>query len=108
MKLVKQFIQVFLITLALMQGAWALSLDEAKASGWVGERYTGYLGVVSNQNQVTNLVKTVNSKRKQQYSKLAVDNGIPLAEVEKLAGKKVISKTQKGHYIDLGNGWVKK
>lgn len=106
MKLVKQFTQVLLITLALIQGAWAVSLDEAKASGWVGERYTGYLGIVSNKDKVIALVKDVNNKRKLKYGKLAVDNGIPLEEVEKLAGKKVISKTKPGHYIDQGNGWV--
>jgi len=108
MKLVKQFIRVFLITLALIQGAWAVSLDEAKASGWVGERYTGYLGIVSNQDKVSGLVKDVNNKRKLNYNKLAIDNGISLEKVEKLAGKKVISKTKPGHYVDQGNGWVKK
>ncbi len=108
MKLVKQFTQALFITLALAQGAWALSLGEAKASGWVGERYTGYLGIVSNQAKVSGLVKNVNNKRKLKYNKLAIDNGIPLEEVEKLAGKKVISKTKPGHYVDQGNGWVKK
>lgn len=108
MKLVKQFTSAVFITLALMSSAWALSLADAKQNGWVGERYTGYLGIVSNKDKVIGLVKNVNNKRKLHYKKLAASNGIAMDEVEKLAGKKVIGKTQTGHYVDQGNGWVKK
>lgn len=108
MKLVKQLASAVLISLALMQTAMAVSLDQAKNNGWVGERHTGYLGIVSQAQKVKPMVNNVNAQRKAHYKKLAIDNGIPLQEVEKLAGKKVINKTRPGHFIDLGNGWVKK
>lgn len=108
MKSVKQLASAILISLVMMQSALALSLDEAKAKGWVGERYTGYLGIISQSQRVKPLVTEVNTKRQAHYKKLAIKNGIPLEEVEKLAGKKVISKTRPGLFIDQGNGWVKK
>ncbi|MBB1486667.1 YdbL family protein [Oceanospirillum sediminis] len=108
MKLVKQFASILLISLAMMQAVMADELDQAKNNGWVGERYTGYLGIISQAQKVKPMVDSVNAQRKAHYKKLAIDNGIPLQEVEKLAGKKVINKTRSGHFIDLGNGWVKK
>jgi len=83
-------------------------LDTAKDSGWVGERYTGYLGVVKPEAGVKALVDDVNNKRTQVYKDLAAKNKITLQEVEKIAGKKVIEKTRPGNLIDLGNGWLKK
>lgn len=97
-----------LLSLFLASPAYALELDTAKDNGWVGERYTGYLGVVKPEAGVKALVDDVNQKRNQRYKELATQNGISLQEVEKIAGKKVIEKTQAGHLVDLGNGWLKK
>ncbi len=99
---------VLLLSLALATPAFALDLDTAKDNGWVGERYTGYLGVVKPESGVKALVDDVNQKRTQVYKDLAAKNGITLEEVEKIAGKKVIEKTKPGNLIDLGNGWLKK
>ncbi|OOV87422.1 hypothetical protein BTA35_0209625 [Oceanospirillum linum] len=100
---------VTLLLILVMAGpAYALDLDAAKDNGWVGERYTGYLGVVKPEAGVKALVDEVNNKRVQVYKKLAAKNNISLQEVEKLAGKKVIEKTRPGNLIDLGNGWLKK
>ena len=88
--------------------AYALELDTAKDNGWVGERYTGYLGVVEAKAGVKALVDEINAKRNERYKELAGKNGISLQEVEKIAGKKVIEKTRSGHLIDLGNGWLAK
>ncbi|SEF78668.1 YdbL family protein [Oceanospirillum linum] len=102
-------LMVTLLLILVMAGpAYALDLDAAKDNGWVGERYTGYLGVVKPEAGVKALVDEVNNKRVQVYKKLAAKNNISLQEVEKLAGKKVIEKTRPGNLIDLGNGWLKK
>lgn len=99
---------VLLISLVLSTPAFALDLDTAKDNGWVGERYTGYLGVVKAESGVKALVDDVNQKRTQAYKDLAAKNNISLQEVEKIAGKKVIEKTKPGNLIDLGNGWLAK
>ena len=60
--------------------AWALSLDDAKRQGLVGERSNGYLGiVVSNPSgDVKALVAEINGKRKQAYQESATSAGVEL------------------------------
>jgi len=89
--------------------AWAISLEQAKEQGLVGEMPNGYLGVVVTSNEVTSLVDMVNKKRKDIYLNLARKNKITMQQVTKLAGEKSISKTQSGHLIKNSAGkWVKK
>jgi len=89
--------------------AWAISLDQAKQQGLVGEMPNGYLGVVVASGEVSSLVDMVNKKRKDIYLKLARKNKITMQQVTKLAGEKSISKTQAGHLIKNSAGkWVKK
>ena len=100
-----------LAIVALPVSANALSLDQAKAQGLVGERQNGYLGVVSKpaKPEVKALVADINGKRKAKYQAIASKNGTALNAVEALAGKKAISKTSSGHYIQLSGGqWQKK
>lgn len=89
--------------------AWAISLDDAKQQGLVGEMQNGYLGVVVNSAQAQSLVADVNEKRKNIYLNLARKNKITLEQVTALAGNKAVSKTQPGHYIQNAAGqWIKK
>ncbi len=91
--------------------AFALSLDEAKAAGLVGERIDGYLGVVpaSAPADAKALVKTVNNKRKTRYASIAKKNGTTTVAVAALAGKKLVNRTPKGQYVTDADGrWVKK
>ena len=76
-------------------------INTAKADGLVGERADGYLDAVhrSASAEVRALIDDINGKRKEQYQRIAAKNGIPLADVEALAGKKTIEKTESG-------GWV--
>jgi uncharacterized protein YdbL (DUF1318 family) len=94
--------------LSLSSTAHALSLDEAKGSGVVGETPSGYLEVIQQSPDVSALVKEVNSKRHEQYEGIAQKNSTPLKAVEELAGKKAIEKTAKGNYVKLNGKWVKK
>jgi len=92
--------------------AFAISLDEAKQQGLVGEKDTGYLGVVTLQKNAQNgaqsLVSDINAKRKAVYIKLAAKNGITVQQVEKLAADKAYKKTSSGHYLWVNGKWSKK
>ena len=115
-KLIKQSIKhsirkvsLVLVASTLAFSAWAISLDQAKQQGLVGEMANGYLGVVVASSETSSLVDMVNKKRKDIYLNLARKNKITMQQVTKLAGKKSIAKTQSGHLIQNTAGqWVKK
>jgi hypothetical protein len=108
----------WLLTGLLMMGAlpvWAMNLQEAMAAlgaakeqGLVGEQPNGYLGVVVNKNSSADVAKLINDARKAEYEAVAEKNKIPLKDVEVVAGKKAIEKTQAGYYIQVDGKWVKK
>ena len=99
----KNMIKYLTVTLCLLAtlSVFAVDLQTAKADGVVGERADGYLGAVHGRasTEVRALIDDINAKRKQQYQRIAEKNGLPLPDVEALAGKKTIEKTQSG-------GWV--
>ena len=88
--------------------AWAISLDDAKNQGLVGEDSSGYLGLVVQNAEAKAVVNDINAKRKAQYLKLAKKNNLSLSQVEALAAAKTIEKTQSGHYVEVNGNWVKK
>jgi len=98
---------LFISTLAF--SAWAISLDDAKRQGLVGEMPNGYLGVVVNSAETKSLVDSVNEKRRNIYLNLARKNNITMEQVTALAGIKAIEKTQTGHMIKTADGkWLTK
>lgn len=107
----KNFIRIIAILLVTSgsMSVWALSLDEAKTQGLVGEQQNGYLGVIKSSAEVEALVKDINSKRKSKYQEIASERGAPLDSVEKLAGRKAIEKAAAGVFIKPnGSDWKKK
>jgi uncharacterized protein YdbL (DUF1318 family) len=107
-KVVKK-ISLATIVLSIAFSACAVTLDQAKQQGLVGEQANGYLGVVVASSEVNSLVMSVNKKRKDIYLKLARKNNLSMKQVTALAGDKAISKTRTGHLIqDLSGEWVKK
>ena len=102
------FTSLTIVSLLFSSIAFAIGLDEAKDNGLVGEKGNGYLGVVIVQKDAQGLVADINAKRKAVYVELAAKNGITLQQVEKLAAKKAYDKTSTGHYLWVGNQWVKK
>lgn len=106
--------QAVLVLCALIlacTSAWALSLDDAKAKGLVGEQPNGYLAAVAGQSspEVDAMIQSVNQQRHQRYQDIAKKNNTTLAAVEVLAGKTAIKKTRPGNYIQLPSGqWTKK
>ncbi|GGO83247.1 hypothetical protein GCM10011348_26560 [Marinobacterium nitratireducens] len=100
------------VALALLAlPAWALSLDEAKDSGLVGERNNGYLGIVVDNPgaDVRSLVADINRKRKAAYQDSARSAGVDLQVIEARIGQRLQNKAKPGHYIESGNGgWRRK
>lgn len=92
------------------QISYALTLQEAKSQGLLGEAPDGYLGLVSPtaSSAVKSLMNTVNQKRKQKYQETAQRTGAQLRDTEALFGEALIKKTKPGHYIKLSGKWVKR
>lgn len=104
-----------LMALCLALPATAMSLNEAmsalgqaKASGQLGERPDGYLGVVQSGGQAEEIASQINQARRAEYHRLAQKNGISVSDVEAIAGKKAIEKTPPGQIIQLNESWIKK
>jgi hypothetical protein len=98
-------ILILLLIFGFAAPAMALELQQAKATGLVGEQSSGYLAAVSAPtSEVRALVQSINAKRRASYEKIAAKNGISLQQVEQLAGQKAIEKTRAGQYIRLPSG----
>lgn len=89
---------------------WAADLGESKDAGVVGEREDGYVGFVqaTPAADVTTLVQTVNDQRRAEYERIAAANGLTREQVEALAGKKAIERTETGGFIFVGGEWQQK
>ncbi len=104
-----------LLLLALSLPAAALTLNEAmanlaqaKASGLVGEQPDGYLGVVRASANADAIAAQINQARRAEYHRLAIQNGINVRDVERLAGKKAIEKTPSGQFVLIDGKWLRK
>jgi len=107
----KNSIKLFLVLSLIFSGQlMASKLTAPKDAGVIGEQSNGYIGFVTKaSDEVKELVKTANKKRKDHYKAIAKKQKLSLSEVEKVGGKKTIEKTKPGHYIKLaGEGWTKK
>lgn len=99
------------IMLISMPAALAQSLDEAKATGLIGEKRDGYIGLVqgSAPPAVVSLVEDVNRQRRERYQQIAQENNISVEQVAQLAFNKAVEATRSGHFLEDANGrWVRK
>jgi len=102
-------IWLVLLGALLSPSAWALSLDEARQQGRVGETLSGYIAAVKQDNDTLALVAKINQGREQQYRQLASRNNLSTAEVARIAGEKLVQRAQPGEYVRGINGqWLKK
>ena len=62
-----------ILCIGLSSNVLAITLDEAKARGLLGELPNGYLGVVSppGSSDVRDLQRTINQKRRSKYQEIA-------------------------------------
>lgn len=98
-----------LLVLAMSAQAQAITLNEARAQGRVGETLSGYIAPVRQDQETLALVSEINAARSESYQKLADSNNLPVDEVAKMAGQKLVARAQPGEYIKGINGkWLKK
>lgn len=111
MRRLSKLIATAFFTCTLSLPAFALSLDEAKANGQVGEQSDGYLGAVnaSSSTEVKALISEINAKRKALYQQKATKAGVAPQVMEQRTGERLQQMAPTGEYIRQPDGrWVKK
>ena len=112
--MVRRLVCVFLMLVPL--AAFALTLDEARQQGVVGEDWTGYVAAVSPNpsKEVQAVVADVNDKRRAVYEQVAkqtstASDPVSADDVAKVGAPKVFDKAAPGTYLRLeGQAWKKK
>ncbi|PWC50332.1 YdbL family protein [Azospirillum sp. TSA6c] len=92
--------------LALAQDA----LAAAKATGQLGERPDGMVGVVPGAPASAQaLAQQVNAQRLARYQEIAKGNGTALDKVQAVAGQQLIERTPAGQFVMTAAGeWQRK
>lgn len=97
------------LALLFSSSAMALTLNEAREQGRVGETLSGYIAPIKQDQETLALVKSINDARAQHYQQLADTNNISINEVARLAGQKLVDRAPAGEYVRGLNGqWMKK
>lgn len=106
----KKYLMLRMLTLSLLTpSVWALTLDEARTQGRVGETLNGYLAALKNDAETQKLVLDINQARRASYQQLADSNHLPVDEVAKMAGQKLVERARPGDYVQGINGkWLRK
>ncbi|EBS0849537.1 DUF1318 domain-containing protein [Salmonella enterica subsp. enterica serovar Carno] len=106
----KKYLILWVLTLSLLTpSVWALTLDEARTQGRVGETLNGYLVTLKNDAETQKLVLDINHARRASYQQLADSNHLPVDEVAKMAGQKLVERARPGEYVQGINGkWMRK
>ncbi len=99
---------LFALAMLLAAPAYALDLQEARASGTVGEKLDGYVAARSDAADVAALVAEINAKRKAEYARISKENSQPIAVVAKLAAAQIINNLDAGVYYQAADGSWKK
>jgi uncharacterized protein YdbL (DUF1318 family) len=83
------------------------AVDQAKAAGQVGERYDGYLGLVTNvPTTVRSQVSAINVRRRTLYSNFAATHRVSPQEVWITAGCQLLRRVNVGEaYLLPDNVW---
>lgn len=88
--------------------AFAMTLEEARTSGAVGEKLDGYVAVIKDSPDVQALVGEVNAKRQQEYARISKTNGQSVDVVAKLAAQQIFGKLPAGSFYQASDGGWKK
>ncbi len=99
-----------IILLTGIANAAGLDLTAAKRSGLVGEKPDGFIAALlpNPSSDVTDLVSRTNQGRLGVYRSTAVKEGIPVAEVQKIAAEKIFNLAASGEYLMINGQWVQK
>ena len=89
--------------------AFALTLEQAKQQGRVGETLSGYLAPVKKDPETLALVEQINIARTEKYQEVAQKNHISTEDVAKLAGQKLVNRAAASEYVRGINGqWMQR
>ncbi|EAU4678664.1 YdbL family protein [Salmonella enterica] len=106
----KKYLMLWGLMLSLLTpSVWALTLEEARTQGRVGETLNGYLVALKNDAETQKLVLEINLARRASYQQLVDSNHLPVDEVAKMAGQKLVERARPGEYVQGINGkWMRK
>jgi uncharacterized protein YdbL (DUF1318 family) len=99
---------LFAVIMLLAAPAYALDLQQARASGLVGEKLDGYVAARSDAPDVRALAAEINAKRKQEYARISQENKQSVDVVAKLAAEQIINGLKPGVYYQAPDGSWKK
>jgi len=100
---------VALLLVLLAVPAHALTLDEARRQGRVGETLSGYLAARQQDEVTLALVSRINEGRRMAYQRVAGQNRLTTSDVARIAGEKLVSRASEGEYVRGINGqWLQK
>lgn len=90
--------------------ALAITVDEAKETGLLGETLSGYLAPINTSNQdAVKLATQINQEREKRYSEIAAKNNLKTNEVARIAGQKLVERASSGEFVRGINGrWLQK
>lgn len=96
--------------LVASQLSFALTLDEARSKGLLGENASGYVEMTPRADASSqDLMDDINAKRRAKYQSIANEQNTALENIEKIAGEKITEKLPTGHfYKDASGKWNKK
>jgi uncharacterized protein YdbL (DUF1318 family) len=96
--------------LVASQLSLALTLDEARDKGMLGENASGYVEMTPRGDASAQMVMDdINTKRKAKYQSIANQQKTALKNIEKIAGEKITGKLPAGQfYKDASGKWNKK
>jgi len=87
--------------------AWAASLQDLRASGALGESFSGY--VVARKPSAKADADAINKKRKAVYAEKAAAQGVSIDQVGKVYAREILNKVPKGTWIQNEKGqWLQK
>ncbi|NQZ32303.1 MAG: YdbL family protein [Oceanospirillaceae bacterium] len=104
-------IAALLLLISFSTFSAALSMDQAKAQGLIGETSSGYLGSVKSgpSAAVANLIKSINVQRKAAFATKATKAGVSVSVMAKRVAQRLFQKAAKGAYLQSPAGkWYKK
>ncbi|AHE58005.1 hypothetical protein EAKF1_ch0081c [Escherichia albertii KF1] len=108
--MMKKILLVVVWIISLMSSnVMALTLDEARSQGRVGETLNGYLVALKTDAETQTLVKDINEARNRSYQQLAKQNNVSTEDIAKLAGQKLVERAKPGEFVQGINGkWLRK
>ncbi|MBF0257544.1 MAG: YdbL family protein [Desulfamplus sp.] len=85
------------------------TIVQMKQQGLIGENARGYLEYVSGNRVNQDVVDSENNDRKEVYSTIAKQQGVPIEKVEQLRALQIVQKAVPGEFLKKEDGsWYKK